>query len=62
MPYYKELSVEKVLEIAYKSELVRRYLPDQADVNAKRFKRDYLFNLLNTIDKSFFDKAVNEVE
>lgn len=50
MPCYKELSIERVLKAAYESNLAKKYLPDQADVQPRRFKRDYLFNLLNTID------------
>lgn len=50
VPCYKELSIERVLKAAYESNLAKKYLPDQDDVQPRRFKRDYLFNLLNTID------------
>lgn len=50
VPVCKELSIERVLAIAHQSQKVKMYLPDEGDVSAKRMNRDYLFNLLNTID------------
>lgn len=62
VPLCKELSIERVLAIAYQSEKVKMYLPDEEDVSAKRMNRDYLFNILNTIDPLFFKSAIREVE
>lgn len=65
MPKYKELSVKYALDIAMKNEKVMKYLPEltiDQKLDARRVDRNFLFNVLNTIDPNFFPRAVTEIE
>lgn len=62
VPMYPELSVAKVYEIAKKVPKIMQYLPDIDKPSAKKINRAFLFNIMNTIDPNFFNRAVSEIE
>jgi hypothetical protein len=41
---------------------VMKYIPDCDKSAAKRINWAFLFNVMNTIDPKFFEKAVDEIE
>jgi len=38
------------------------YLPDSSDLNEKTVERSYLFNLVNTLDGTYFPALIDELE
>ena len=38
------------------------YLPDQTEMNEKSVQRSYLFNIVNTLDSTYFPQLIDEVE
>ena len=39
-----------------------RYLPDLPDKSKKYIERDFLFTIVNTLDRKFFKEALAEIE
>ena len=38
------------------------YLPDMKNINCKSIDRDFLFNIINTVDRQFFAKEIERYE
>lgn len=62
VPQYKALTTERIYNMAYSSDRAKRYLPDPERVSSKRSSREYLCNIMNTLDEHFFQQAIKEIE
>ena len=62
VPRYSELTMKRVLnEIKVHTSLLE-YLPDASELNEKTVERSYLFNLVNTLDGTYFPALIDELE
>jgi len=62
VPRFPEFSVTKLLDDVVKDPLIRSYLPDLRDVDGKiklNMNRQYLFNIINTLNPDFFSENMS---
>lgn len=59
VPYPQIITLKSVLEKVKEDQFVLQYLPDDP---AKHVTKVWLFNVINSIDPSFFTRLVTEVE
>ena len=62
LPRLQGLSTARLIDIAKKSPVVMKYLPDQEDLNPKNTNRAYLAAIINTLDPTFFAKAITKAD
>ena len=64
MPYSIVARVEQMKRenTALKSETVKRYLPDESELTPKRTSREFISAIINTLDPTFFEEAINRAE
>jgi hypothetical protein len=58
VPLYKGLSIENIMEVGLKHELVSQYLPDERDMH--RLPRQFIVNIIFTIVQDPFKLWVKE--
>ncbi len=54
VPMCPELTVERVLKQVHGHREIMRFLPDFTDNGKQYIERDFLFAIVNTIDKNYF--------
>ena len=62
VPVCPELTVERILQRVKDHKEIMRYLPDLLDKGKKYVERDFLFTIVNTLDRKFFKEALAEIE
>jgi hypothetical protein len=62
VPVCPELTVERILHRVKDHKEIMRYLPDLPDKGKKYIERDFLFTIVNTLDRKFFKEALAEIE
>ena len=65
MPKYKSISVQKVYDKVKGNELIMSYLPafNDEEVEPKlALSREFMFNIINTLDPEFFPSAIQHEE
>ena len=62
VPMCPELTVERVLSQVKAHPSMLEYLPTISDTGKQYIERDFLFNVVNTIDPNFFRDALAEIE
>ena len=61
VPVLPEMTAKVVFDIVKDNPKIMMYLPDPKDGGSKdqqRINREYLFNIVNTVDESFFMKNI----
>ena len=61
VPFAPELTVERILKQVKDIKEITRYLPRINESGRQYMERDFLFSIVNTIDRKFFKEAVAEV-
>ena len=56
-----ELTVERVLKLIKGHKQLLAYLPDISEKAKQYIERDFLFTIVNTIDRKFFKEALAEI-
>jgi len=56
-----ELTIERILKQVKDIKEITRYLPRINEQGKQYMERDFLFSIVNTIDRKFFKEAVAEV-
>jgi hypothetical protein len=59
---YAEFSVKRLLGYVKDKPVVMIYLPDVNMENPRMMPREFLINIMATLDPDFFDKATNEAK
>ena len=65
VPRWKDVSINQIFERVKDCEEVMKYIPefDQEKYTAKEYlDRAWFFNIINTIDPSFFPKVIEEID
>ena len=62
VPMSPELTVERVLKQVQGHREIMRFLPDLTDNGKQYIERDFLFAIVNTIDKNYFRESMAEIE
>ena len=62
VPMCPELTVERVLKQVQGHREIMRFLPDLTDNGKQYIERDFLFAIVNTIDKNYFQESMAEIE
>ena len=62
VPRFASISVKFVLAEIWNREEIRIYLPDMKNINSKSIDRQFLFNIVNTVDPQFFRDEVERAE
>lgn len=62
VPLCPELTVERVLKLIKGHKQLVAYLPDISEKAKQYIERDFLFTIVNTIDRKFFKEALAEIE
>ena len=62
MPICPEYTVERVLMQVQGHREIMRFLPDVTDKGKQYIERDFLFAIVNTIDKNYFRESMAEIE
>ncbi len=62
VPMCPELTVKRVLKKFQVLREIMRFLPDLTDNCKQYIERDFLFAIVNTIDKNYFRKLIAEIE
>ena len=61
VPMCPELTVERILKQVKDHKEITRYLPFITERANQYMERDFLFSIVNTIDRRFFKEALAEV-
>ena len=61
VPMCPELTVERILKQVKDHKEITRYLPRIDEKGKQYMERDFLFSIVNTIDRRFFKEALAEV-
>jgi hypothetical protein len=61
VPICPELTVERILKQVNDHKEITRYLPRIDEKGKQYMERDFLFSIVNTIDRRFFKEALAEV-
>jgi hypothetical protein len=62
VPKFKELSMERLWDMAMKDDRLRLYLPERIHLRNKRFpNRDFLLGVLNTLDGDHMKELLDNV-
>ena len=62
VPMCSELTIERVLNSVEGHRKIMRFLPDVTDNGKQYIERDFLFAIVNTIDKNYFRESMAEIE
>ena len=62
VPMCPELTVHKVMMQVKEHHQVTAYLPDLPENGKLYVERDFLFAIVNTVDKNYFREALAEIE
>ena len=62
VPVCPELTVERILQRVKDHKEIMRYLPDLPNKGKKYIERDFLFKIVNTLDRKFFKEALAGIE
>lgn len=57
-----ELTVERVLKQVKGFKQIMKYLPDLPENGKHYIERDFLFTIVNTVDRNYFREALAEIE
>ena len=62
VPIFPEFTVERVLKQVQGYREIMRLIPDFSDNGKQYIERDFLFAIVNTIDKNYFRESMAEIE
>jgi len=62
VPACPELTVDKVLQQVKAHKEIMRYLPELSVTGKQYVERDFLFCVVNTLDRNYFREALAEIE
>ena len=62
VPRFASISVRSVLEKVWDRREIMVYLPDMNNINCKSIDREFLYNIVNTVDRQFFAREVERCE
>ena len=62
VPTCPELTVDKVLQQVKPHREIMKYLPEPSVTGKQYVERDFLFCVVNTIDRNYFREALAEIE
>ncbi len=62
VPMCPELTVERVFKQVQGRREIIRFLSDVTDNGKQYIERDFLFAIVNTIDKNYFRESMAEIE
>ena len=51
-----------MIDVALKSETVKKYLPDEIELVPKRTCREFISAIINTLDPTFFPEAIDKAD
>ena len=54
VPRYKQLTLQKVLDFCMTKPSILKYLPDFPSNGEAHVDREFLFTIVNTVDKDYF--------
>jgi hypothetical protein len=57
-PYYQEISVKNLYEVAMKDELLVKYLPTKEQISGKLPERDFFFGLMWTLRNQYMKDII----
>ena len=62
VPRFKTLSLKHVFEHAVKHFRMKHYLPDMQDNAEPQIDREFLFTIVNTIDRAYFPRELKRID
>ena len=62
VPVTRYITTARVLALAKQEPRIMQYIPDRPNLRACHVSREFLFNIVNTLDSEFFPEVLNQVE
>jgi hypothetical protein len=60
VPKFAELAASKLYTMAMSNKEIRQYLPEPSQENPHPVNREFLYNIINTLDEEFFHRNIPE--
>ncbi len=58
VPLFKELAMERMIPIIKRNDTLLSYLQDPEQLHLWNTNREFVFNVLNTLDPKFFPRSI----
>ena len=62
VPRYSEITVKQVINFIFDKPHILKYIPNLKKSSDKSMDREFLFNIVNTVEPEYFPELVRQVE